>query len=116
MAGFQHIQKSIDGFKEFEAVVRHLIGHHRIIYIHSIDETLIYQIIQIFLYLMIAHIGGIHDFRLAGAVLTYTKHIGDYLDIGAPPPHPFRERPADYLIRSALIVQSYIHLGLLYWW
>ena len=84
LGGFQHFHKAIDGFKEFKAVIGYLISDHSIIHIYFINETLIHQIIKVFLYLAIAHVGGVHYFSLAGAVFANSKHIGNYLYIGTP--------------------------------
>jgi hypothetical protein len=81
----QHFQKSIDSFEELKAVVRYLIGYHGVIHVYFINETLVHQIIKVFLYLAVTHISSIHYLGLAGAVLADSQHIGNYLDIGAPP-------------------------------
>jgi len=90
-AGFEHIHQGIDGFEQFETAFRDAVSDHGIIHIHLKDKALVDQIVKVFLYLMIAHVGGIHDFRLAGTIFAYTEHIGNYLDIGAAPPHFFGE-------------------------
>ena len=89
LGGFQHLHQAIDGFEQFEAAIRHLISHHGVIHVYLVNETLIHKVIKVFLYLAVAHVGGIHYFRLAGAVFANSQHIGDYLDIGTPPPHGY---------------------------
>ena len=74
-------------FKQFKAAFRYLISYHGIIYVHFINKTLIYQVIKVFLYLAVAHVGGIHYFGLTGAVFANSQHIGNDFYIGTPLPY-----------------------------
>jgi len=87
VGGFQHFHQGIDGFKQFKAAIRYLISHHGIVHVYLINKTLIHKVFKVFLYLAIAHVGGIHYFRLAGAVFADSQHIGDYLDVGTALTH-----------------------------
>lgn len=88
LAWFQHGDKVIDGFEQFETAISYLVGYQRIIQVDSMDKTLVYEIIKIFLYLAEAHVSGIHDFRLASAFFTCPEHIGDYFNVGTPAAYP----------------------------
>jgi len=87
VSGLQHIHQGIDGSKQFKTAVGYLIRDHGIIHVYLIDKSLVDKVIEVFLYLAVAHVGGIHYFRLAGAVLADSQHIGDYLNIGTALAH-----------------------------
>jgi len=85
--GLQHPHQGIDGSKQFETAVSYLIRNHGIIHIYLINKSLIDKVFKVFLYLAVAHVGGIHYFRLAGAVLADPQHIGNYLNVGTALTH-----------------------------
>jgi hypothetical protein len=111
---FQHGYEVIDSLEELEPAFGHLIGDHGVIHVHLIDKTLIYEVVKVFLNLAVAHIGGIHYFRLAGSSFPHPEHISDYFDIRAPPADTYLTGRAGLDARFILGIKSYVHTGLLY--
>jgi hypothetical protein len=67
--------------EQLSSFARYLIGNYGISHLHFVDEPVAQEETEIFLYLGIAHIGAIHNLRLARAIFAHFEHIRYYLYI-----------------------------------
>jgi hypothetical protein len=73
--------------QQLPAFVRYLIGDYGISHLHFVNEPVAQEETKILLYLRIAHIGAIHNLRLASAIFADPKHISYYLYVRPSPIH-----------------------------
>jgi hypothetical protein len=73
--------------EQLSSLVRYLIGNYRISHLHFVDEPVAQEKTEILLYLGIAHIGAVHNLRLARAIFPHLEHISYYLYIRPSPIH-----------------------------
>jgi len=74
-------------FEQLSPLVRYLIGNRRVSHLHFVDEPVTQEKTEIFLYLGVAHIGAVHNLRLARAIFTHLEHISYYFYIRPAPIH-----------------------------
>ena len=73
--------------EELSSLVCYLVGNHRISHLHFVDEPMAQEKTEVFLYLGVAHIGAVHNLRLARAIFPHFEHISYYLYIRPSPIH-----------------------------
>ena len=73
--------------EQLSSFVRYLIGNYGISHLHFVNEPVAQEETEILLYLGIAHIGAIHNLRLARAIFPHSEHISYYLYIRPSPIH-----------------------------
>jgi hypothetical protein len=83
----EHFNYVVYIFEQLSPFVSYLIGNRGIAYLHFINEPVAQQETQILLYLGIAHIGAIHNLRLASAIFPNPEHVSYYLYIRPSPIH-----------------------------
>jgi hypothetical protein len=83
----EHFNYVVYIFEQLSPFVSYLIGNRGITYFHFVNEPVAQQETQILLYLGIAHIGAVHNLRLASAIFSNPEHVGYYLYIRPSPIH-----------------------------
>jgi len=73
--------------EQLSSFARHLIGNHGISHLHFVNKPVAQEETKILLYLGVAHIGAIHNLRLASAIFPHSEHIRYYLYIRPSPIH-----------------------------
>jgi len=87
IAELEYFHYAVYILEKLSTLVRHLIGDHGISHRQFVNEPVAQEETKILLYLGIAHIGAIHDLRLASAIFTHLEHVRYYLNIRPTPIH-----------------------------
>jgi hypothetical protein len=83
----EHFNYAVYVSEQLSSFVRYLIGDRGISQLHFVDKTVAHEETKILLYLGVAHIGAVHDLRLARTILSHPEHVRYYLDVRSSPVH-----------------------------
>ena len=88
----EHFNYAVYVSEQLASLFGYLIADRGISQLHLVNESMAQQEAKIFLYLGVAHVGAVHDLRLARAVLADSEHISYYLYIRPSPVHTTNQR------------------------